>query len=752
MSQWREQEKKSEAFTFDRIAKTTTLALQGKSTDHRNVADKEPPEQPPVSLKCCVSLVRDAFDDSIPSEEVKNMLPKFKYPLAIILYATAAVAFLFFFISGVLTQLALTYLAPSNRYDATVCNYIPTYNTGIFYASKKGVWGGDAKFKASDAQYYLSTSNYQLGGGNKEWYDVMLNGLLPQIQSVGKKMEKNNLAINLLYWMSWVIQGKDFAPKSASSTSAQQKASLVKKKTNSASTEVSAVSSSQRFTMVGDPKYVFNREKISGALLSKNGLCSLKPMVSWNMDAAVTIISFEMSKFKAIKSCTDALPPATVRAMGYDPAADGDIFSISIDMHTLSSVLSQALGIIDRSSLDQIEAQSITDPIYGADVTYWEDPLYPGMQPMACFSIANTTNANSTSTVLSATSTSICGIYLGSVVAFPHFNHAGNDTAIPSYCSCDKTIQKSSKCNLFRFLAGVIFWPKANMTADEIYHAGDYQPLVEMLAANGGESTNRDSYLPAFIGTADLNISTSESDFFSPLSMYNKTYLNKAFSFCETSRGGCSMLSVSYFDSDSRVDYTIDASYVQLSEASCKDTISIKIEDFINLANIPFTPLINSYIECQYTLLQVIPSQAGIAFGNVGVAVPFVVAIIIAISSLYTSLTGSAIRHPYGKPARDEFLSELAHVLLLQRDGKLQGYDEDEGIMSLPCIEALSAEMELADKMLKAREERKMKMKRHERRLARLKPLERRELELRYLRDTNTYATLTPTTDKVEHG
>lgn len=730
MSQWRE-EKKHETLTFDRLVRTTTKALHAMD-GHRNVADHEPPEHPSVSLNCCTKLVKEAFDDSIPSEEVKNMLPKCKYPLAIILYATAAVAFLFFFISGVLTQLALTYLAPSNRYDPTVCNYIPTYNTGIFYASKKGVWGGDVNFKFSDAQYYLSTSNYQLAGGNSEWYDVMLNGLLPQITAVGRKMKTNNLAINLLYWMSWVIQGKDFAPKTTTKTSSS---SVLTKKSASSATD-SAVSSSQRFTMVGDPKYIFNRQKLSGSLLSKNGICELKPKITWLMESSTTLLTFNMTQFLKIKSCTDALPMATVQAMGYDPAADGDLFSVPIDMHTLSSVLSEALGIIDRNSLDQIEARSFTDPVHGSNVTYWEDPLYPGMQPLACFSSFNA-SANASSIPISA-SQYICGIQIGSVVAFPHFNHAGYNTSFPSYCSCSdvQTASMVNTCNLFRFFAGIILWPKANITMPEMMSVGDYRPLAEMLGNINGETANRNAYLPAFIGTMYSNVSAANQ--------YSKTYISNAFSYCQTSYGGCSMFAVSYFDSDSRIDYTIDANYVQLKTASCVDTISIPIGNFMNLATVPFTPLINSYIECQYTLLQVIPSQAGIAFGNVGVAVPFVVAIIIAISSLYTSLTGSAIRHPYGKPARDEFLSELAHVLLLQRDGKLQGYDEDEEVMSLPCIEALAAEMELADKMLKAREERKMRMKRQERRLQRLKPLERRELELRYLRDTNTYATLAP--------
>jgi hypothetical protein len=149
------------------------------------------------------------------------------------------------------------------------------------------------------------------------------------------------------------------------------------------------------------------------------------------------------------------------------------------------------------------------------------------------------------------------------------------------------------------------------------------------------------------------------------------------YSFCDTTSGSCSIINLKAYDNLwSQPSYAVNSFSYQLPNGHCHDTVSIPEESFFKLSSVPFVPLTAEYINCHLSLESVAKSQAGIAASNVGTVLPFLISFIIFLTSIYEQLSGHEVMMPYNRLVCSRAVDNLAKVLLLHRDRKVEDLEK----------------------------------------------------------------------------
>jgi hypothetical protein len=143
----------------------------------------------------------EIFLDAIPSEDVKQLPPQYLYPLGLIVLTLLLGIFIALFVPGYEVQVRTKFLSPADASSDGRCTDVTISNTGVYLATKDGVWQGSSKFAYSKASYSLSATNLQL---DAYAFRQNMDYTYSSIEAVGEKALSQSLPINLLYWMSWV--------------------------------------------------------------------------------------------------------------------------------------------------------------------------------------------------------------------------------------------------------------------------------------------------------------------------------------------------------------------------------------------------------------------------------------------------------------------------------------------------------------------------------------------------------------------
>jgi hypothetical protein len=103
--------------------------------------------------------------------------------------------------SGYQEAVHTKYLSPKDSADPRFCDDVTISNSGTFLGTKYGQWEGSYGFTYANGSYVLSITNYQV---TQEEFTATMDTVYEDMKAIGKYMEQNDLAVNLLLWMSWV--------------------------------------------------------------------------------------------------------------------------------------------------------------------------------------------------------------------------------------------------------------------------------------------------------------------------------------------------------------------------------------------------------------------------------------------------------------------------------------------------------------------------------------------------------------------
>ena len=206
--------------------------------------------------KFVYAKVNEMFLNAIPSPDIKDMPVKYTYCLGFLLFFLLFCIFVVLFLTSYASNIDTQFLSPlSGTVASDYCETISTSSTGNFLATKSGLWQGANNFQYAEAAYEISLTSYST---SVDEYESVMDSLYTQLVAAGNFTAQHDLTYNLLYWSSFTA---------------------VPDLTNPAN----------RFTLVGDPSIIFNRQVITGTISSYIGDCNVSSVS--NFDAGKSYLT-----------------------------------------------------------------------------------------------------------------------------------------------------------------------------------------------------------------------------------------------------------------------------------------------------------------------------------------------------------------------------------------------------------------------------------------------------------------------------
>jgi hypothetical protein len=559
--------------------------------------------------------VRDAMVNLIPSEEVKTFHPRYLYPFASIILLIMGGIFIQLFVTSYSNEITNRFLSPKDSGDSKYCDHVQISNTGTFYATKEGYWSGSSQFRYSNTSYAIYITNM---AASEENFKSSFWEIYSSLSFLGNITKTTDLSINLLFWMSYAI----FAPTQRN----------------------------QRFTLHGNPLNVFDREKISGSIGGVFGNCAPNNSIaSYSVASGILELFFSHDSFMDDPQCASLLTPEYI---GYDPITTNNLLHLRFDVRTLVTSLAINIGILSLSSVEKIGNTDTSFPyeyegiVYSVNVSKFYDPRYPGMKPVTC--------------LVDSLFPSTCIIELYNIIALPVFRHRGLSNEYPLNCNCTEVVRDLSfedpahPCNVFAFLAGLLYYNNPNPAA-----------LFSLFVRNGFQRLHDASFEPLFVASAFGRSSPYQAYF-------DSAYMQKIYDFCASpSYGYCSFITFSLWD-ENDYNYAVNEYYYQLPLGACRDTLSTSRESWQKLIETPFAPLDQEYVVCRATTQNALINSVGVSASNLGILAPITVLLVLGCVYAYQRCTGRYVPRGYTQANKDEVLDQLAVLLLLVKNGKLQ--------------------------------------------------------------------------------
>eukprot|EP01034_Spumella_vulgaris_P037586 gene37586-biopygen31936 len=210
---------------------------------------------------------------------------------------------------------------------------------------------------------------------------------------------------------------------------------------------VKNTSNSHRYTMVGDPLVVFDRDHTDGVVSSVKGNCNVSSVASFDNTNGRMSMSWNYKDFIAEPKCVHAMNPTL---FGYNTLTKPKDFTISYDIRTLITALAANREFVALEDLIEIVKYRF-EILYNGIVLSMRrfyDPRFTGMDPILCIVVPGLVP--------------FCNPQIGDVIMFPIFHHVGNNLTSPEECNCQTLTtadlaNPAHNCNVFRFLSGFIY-------------------------------------------------------------------------------------------------------------------------------------------------------------------------------------------------------------------------------------------------------------------------------------------------------
>mmetsp|Transcript_23089 Transcript_23089/g.33818 ORF Transcript_23089/g.33818 Transcript_23089/m.33818 type:complete len:840 (-) Transcript_23089:259-2778(-) len=389
-----------------------------------------------------INKINEMFIENIPLESIKELQPQFMYIFGAVSYILSLGCFIYFCYSGYSEARTKSYIALNN--DDGECTTVPKAVSGQWLASYDGLYTGDVDFQYPLAVYMLEFEDFSK---NSHEYKNIMDEYKAELKKIGELALTQNLADNILYWVSWQVLDREEG-------------------------EV------RRFQMNADPRSVFDNEYIFGQMATVNAECYVSTSTS-TFDSANAVMTnrYSYNDFMATENCSVINP----EMFGYSERFHGDDFTVSLDVNTAITAIAVNKGILNATHLEEIQSSRYLN------FTQRIDNRFPNMTPLMCIDHAN-----------------ICLLKIGKLIVAPVYNHFGS-LRINQPCVCSDHMDPY--CNVFDFMIGFLYYPydDADLSAnapdsDGFLHSVNL--LIELLNIRPFVETNAMAFNASWASTA----------------------------------------------------------------------------------------------------------------------------------------------------------------------------------------------------------------------------------------------------------
>ena len=272
--------------------------------------------RPYFSYTAVKDYIISLYIKSIPSSEIKELPKRLMYYVGTAVQLTTFVIFAYFFYTGYIRGVNAKYLSLESNNG--ICNEVSKAANGEFMADMNGNWQGSSNFSYATALYQMIITNFYTS--YVEYENIVGVQLLDAINVMAGKGVLQNLAYNLLAWMSWNVYYSDGV----------------------------AV---QAFHMTGDPNIVFNRQYQRGSVGNYFHDCNATSISNFDSATSKMSLTFNYAEFVANPNCKGIMDPT---ALGYNPTYDGETFSLTYDVRSLSTAAAINAGITSLYNIIEI--------------------------------------------------------------------------------------------------------------------------------------------------------------------------------------------------------------------------------------------------------------------------------------------------------------------------------------------------------------------------------------------------------------
>lgn len=654
--------------------------------DPRNDEDKDegshkPPrpsefhvlKEAPKNTSVCQDLVeyfqrqtQKLFEKSLPIEYLQLLEPSNKWIFGSVLHFVIVAAIGIMFATLYWSNQETVYLSPLQQ--ESNCSPVDRPLTGTFYGDLDGSWSGTNQYSPTLAVYKIQFNNFTayVDGNHmtltQRYQDLMVSVKDILLNLIKPVMMKQNLAMNLLYFMLW-----------------------------SATAKTGAAFNEQSFSFTGSPLAVFEAlDYADTGIASSLGQCRVIPDTQFDPGSQSWIISWNYNAYVADPACSESLPP---NFLGHVEGREK--MTIKIDSRAFfAAVAANHPSEGDWKGYDkmQLSHYPMQDVVNGGfNHTFGTPPRpylvtrkytdrYPGMNAFWCIEqISESSDHDPSSDPLIR----FCFIKVGGIFAYPLFNHFGKRDFLrknnsdsqqePIPCECSdlpSPVPHFSNCNNFDFLHGLLFF-KADLSNF------NFTAMTEFLLAV--PNTNENSIIDrAFVASWStpphiLNPGSAATFQFANMSALDR---RRAFSFCDTSLGGCTLL-MTRSTNDNRAfpaAYKATPFYFMFEDAACNfNLMSPTFHQLIDISPVSFQ---ESYWTCKPSRVQSFGYALGLSLANAKVIIPAVAFLFINLLLLWQWFSGRSLPIAYSEAEKDAVLGTFAKRVLLYRNQKSRFEDE----------------------------------------------------------------------------
>ena len=252
---------------------------------------------------------------------------------------------------------------------------------GSFLASSTGLWEGDVDFVYSDAPISITFRELSI---TTHSFVELFSGSKEKLQQINEVFIANNLAVNVLYWVSF------------------KKSSIVGDKV-------------QTLQLIGDPSFLFDSQIHVGVLTSGTAVCKSQPTTTFDSQSGNFEISYSFDDYKSSSSGCETV--FDYYSIAFAISMLNTQVNIYIDSRSFLTAMALNSGVVVRETnydFDINDRQSVS--IGGSSWTYYnlKDIRYPGMTPIFCIQGG------------------WCVVQVGQVLALPIFDHYGDNILLTS--------------------------------------------------------------------------------------------------------------------------------------------------------------------------------------------------------------------------------------------------------------------------------------------------------------------------------
>jgi hypothetical protein len=158
----------------------------------------EAEEEEETFREYALRLMKTKFVETIPSNSIKELQPKYLYSFGAIAHLFSLACFIYFIWTGYTNAMSVQFIS-LNKEDGR-CEAVLKPVTGTFLGDIQGQWFGNPGFDISLSKYSLELQNFEQ---SIHEYRDMMDRVNVELTLLGQKATRRDLADNILLWITW---------------------------------------------------------------------------------------------------------------------------------------------------------------------------------------------------------------------------------------------------------------------------------------------------------------------------------------------------------------------------------------------------------------------------------------------------------------------------------------------------------------------------------------------------------------------